>query len=107
VCAWEVEDATELNKRIAPMVIDEVDTSTIPPLFARLNFIFCTERDRFQDAVDSLVSALNTDIEWIREHTRLTNLAQRWRAVDEPVRFLLRGQDINDAELWRASPTPS
>lgn len=101
VCAWEVEYATELNKRIAPIVIDDVEADTIPPLLARLNFIFATERDRFQDAVDSLVSALNSDIDWIREHTRLAGLARRWRDNGESARLLLRGQDIADAEQWR------
>jgi len=32
VCAWEVEYATSLNKRIAPIVIVEVDNAKIPPL---------------------------------------------------------------------------
>lgn len=101
VCAWEVEYATELNKRIAPIVIDDVEANDIPPLLARLNFIFATERDRFQDAVDSLVSALNSDIDWIREHTRLAGLARRWRENGRSARLLLRGQDIADAEQWR------
>jgi WD40 repeat protein len=101
VCAWEVEYATELNKRIAPIVIDDVEAGDIPPLLARLNFIFATERDRFQDAVDSLVSALNSDIDWIREHTRLAGLARRWRDNNRSGRLLLRGQDIADAEQWR------
>lgn len=101
VCAWEVEHATALNKRIAPIVIDETDSADIPPLLARLNFIFCTERDRFEDAVDSLVSALTVDIEWIREHTRLAGLVARWEKADKPARLLLRGQDIADAEQWR------
>lgn len=103
VCVWEVEYATELNKRIAPIVIDDVETADIPPLLARLNFIFATERDRFQDAVDSLVSALNSDIDWIREHTRLAGLARRWRDNGKGARLLLRGQDITDAESWRDS----
>ena len=106
VCAWEIELAASLNKRIAPIVIDEVDTALIPPLLARLNFIFCTERDRFVDAVDSLVMALNTDIDWIREHTRLAGLAQRWDRASRPDRLLLRGQDIADAEAWRDSKPP-
>jgi WD40 repeat protein len=101
VCAWEVEYAKSLNKRIAPIVIDEVDTGDIPPDLSRLNFIFCTERDRFQDAIDNLISALNTDIDWVREHTRLAELARRWNAADRPTRLLLRGQDIADAEAWR------
>lgn len=103
VCAWEVEHAKSLNKRIAPIVIDEVETGEIPPDLSRLNFIFCTERDRFQDAIDNLISALNTDIDWVREHTRLAELARRWDAADRPARLLLRGQDIADAEAWRDS----
>jgi len=103
VCAWEVEYASDLNKRIAPIVIDDVEAAEIPPLLARLNFIFATERDRFQDAVDSLVSALNSDIDWIREHTRLAGLARRWRDNARSGRLLLRGQDIADAEQWRDS----
>lgn len=101
VCAWEVDYATSLNKRIAPIVIEEVDTAQIPPLLARLNFIFCTPRDRFEDAASTLVSALNYDIVWIREHTRLAGLAKRWESADRPARLLLRGQDIADAESWR------
>lgn len=101
VCAWEVDLARDLNKRIAPIVIDDVPAETIPEPLTHLNFIFCTERDRFEDAVDSLVSALGTDIEWIREHTRMAGLARRWRDQDRPSRLLLRGQDIADAERWR------
>lgn len=101
VCAWEVDLARSLNKRIAPIVIDDVPAEEIPEPLTHLNFIFCTERDRFEDAVDSLVSALGTDIEWIREHTRMAGLARRWRDQGKPARLLLRGQDISDAERWR------
>ncbi len=101
VCAWEVEYATSLNKRIAPIVIDDVEGDAIPPLLARLNFIFCTPRDPFENAVATLVSALSTDIDWIREHTRINGLARRWTDAGKPVRLLPRGQDITDMERWR------
>lgn len=103
VCAWEVEYATSLNKRIAPIVIEDVEGTQIPPLLARLNFIFCTERDPFENAVDTLASALNTDVDWVREHTRLAGLARRWDDAGRARRLLLRGQDIADAEAWRDS----
>lgn len=101
VCAWEVEYATALNKRIAPIVIEEAPTERIPPLLARLNFIFCTSSDPFENAISTLVAALNTDIDWIREHTRIGGLAKRWEREGRPTRFLPRGQDIADAEAWR------
>ena len=101
VCAWEVEFAASLNKRIAPIVIEDVDAAEIPEALAKLNYVFCTERDRFEDAVDTLVSALNQNIGWIREHTRLNGLAARWQKAGRPARLLLRGQDIRDAEVWR------
>lgn len=103
VCAWEVEYAHSLNKRIAPIVIDDVASDAIPPLLTRLNFIFCTPRDPFENAIDTLVSALNTDIEWVREHTRIAGLARRWNTAGRPARLLLRGQDITDSEAWRDS----
>lgn len=101
VCAWEVEHANSLNKRIAPIVIQDMPGDGIPAALARLNFIFCTDGDRFDDAVDTLVSALNTDIDWIREHTRVSRLAARWDETHRAGRMLLRGQDISDAEAWR------
>ena len=101
VCAWEVELAAKLNKRIAPIVIEDVDAASIPAEIARLNYIFCTDRDPFEDAIDSLVSALNSDVDWIREHTRLGQLAARWHGAGRPERLLLRGQDVADAEAWR------
>lgn len=103
VCAWEVEYATSLNKRIAPIVIQDVEGDEIPPLLARLNFIFCTDRDPFENAINTLSSALSTDIDWVREHTRLSGLARRWQDAGRPKRLLLRGQDIADAETWRDS----
>ena len=101
VCAWEVELAYALEKRIAPIVIEDVEGSDIPPLLARLNFIFCTDRDPFEDAVDTMVSALNTDIDWIREHTRLAGLARRWEKSGRAGTLMLRGGDIAAAEAWR------
>ncbi|MGB0508008.1 MAG: TIR domain-containing protein [Pikeienuella sp.] len=101
VCAWEVEYANSLNKRIAPIVIDDVEGDAIPPLLARLNFIFCTPRDPFENAVATLISALNTDIDWIREHTRINGLSRRWSDAGRPSRLLPRGQDIADMERWR------
>lgn len=106
VCAWEIEHAASLNKRIAPIVIEQVEGKDIPPLLARLNFIFCTPRDPFENAMETLSSALSTDIDWIREHTRIGGLALRWDAANRPGRLLPRGQEIEDMERWRDARPP-
>ena len=77
-----------------------------PSLLARLNFIFATPRDPFDNAIDTLCSALSTDIEWIREHTRLGGLARRWDDAGRPARLLPAGQDIEDVERWRDGRPP-
>jgi hypothetical protein len=44
----------------------------------RLNWIFFTEERNFESQLGLLNSALATDIAWVREHTRLGELAARW-----------------------------
>lgn len=96
VCRWEVEHAAALNKRIAPIVIEEVAPELIPPRLARPNFIFCTERDPFEDAIDTLESALRTDIDWIREHTRLGGTGGR-RPAEAPAVTLAQASFVSES----------
>lgn len=100
-CAWEVDLAEKLNKRMAPVVVKDVD-GRVPGGLAKLNYIFFTARDDFDRALDKLVLALNSDIVWIREHTRLGELSRRWSAAGEPKDQLLHGGDIAAAVQWTA-----
>lgn len=100
VCAWEVEYAESLNKRIAPVVLRDVQAGKIPKALTKLNYIFFTPRDDFDKAFENLVKALNTNIEWIREHTRLGELAGRWEKQRQLSSRLMRGQELADAETW-------
>ncbi|MCC0011972.1 MAG: TIR domain-containing protein [Rhodobiaceae bacterium] len=113
VCAWEVELAESLHKRFAPIVIRDVEGQDIPPALARLNYIFFTNKREFDASIGNLIAALNTDIGWIREHTRLGNLARRWDGGGRASISVLRGSDLTAAESWISSqpknapqPTP-
>jgi formylglycine-generating enzyme required for sulfatase activity len=99
VCAWEVKTAEALNKRIAPLVIQDVGGRG-PGSISKLNYLFLTERDDFEDGIHKLVSALDTDIGWIREHTRLEELSRRWMTTGQSKGRLLRDADIEVAEAW-------
>jgi WD40 repeat protein len=113
----EAEYAASLNKRLAPVVIADVPPGRVPDSLAKLNYVFMRPGDDVDREFDDLVAALLMDLPWLREHTRLGELARRWRATDEsePGRgeaLLLRGHELADAELWissrpREAPEPT
>jgi hypothetical protein len=47
--------------------------------------------------------ALQTDLAWLKEHTRVGELARRWDERNRPGGLTLRGQELQSAELWIAS----
>jgi tetratricopeptide (TPR) repeat protein len=99
-CAWEVEETKRLSKRLLPVVWRSVPETEVPSSLKLLNFIFFDKTNSFGISLAQLARALNVDLNWIREHTRLAELAARWNARRRPEVLLLRGQDINDAKDW-------
>src|SRR4029450_4808664 len=67
-----------------------------------LNWIFCRDSDDFAEATDKLISALDTDLTWVRAHTRLLTRAIEWDANGRNNSFVLRGGDLPAAEQWLA-----
>src|SRR5262249_12342978 len=49
-----------------------------------------------------LAEALRIDLDWVREHTRLGELATRWEGRKRP-ESLLRGDDLDAAKAWMAA----
>src|SRR4029453_644047 len=71
----EIPHAATHNKRIVPIVRRDVNAGTVPEAVAKLNWIFFRESDDFEKATDELISALDTDLDWVRTHTRLLTRA--------------------------------
>jgi hypothetical protein len=105
-CAWEVERAAELGKRLIPIQGKSVPEADVPERLRRLNYIFFSEGQSFAKPLTELATALRQDVEWIREHTRLSEAAARWqartRAGGAADDLLLRGNDLTDARAWAA-----
>src|SRR5262249_42676646 len=75
-----------------------------------INYIFFTDDALFDQRIDDLTHALNTNVAWLREHTRLGELARRWIERGKPNDGLLRAQEADDAAVWasrhpRGAPT--
>jgi len=87
-----------------PVVCEEVDEDLVPPQLRRLNYVYFAGDGRtFATGLGQLSRALNVDVNWIREHTRLGELASRWNARDRSEAFLLRGDAIPAATQWMAA----
>ena len=105
----EVDYAESLNKRFVPIVARNLEGEKVPDALARLNYIFFTPNPQvgasgdFGEALTELVVTLETDISWIREHTRLGVLAQRWEARGNSGSLVLRGDELSSAESWLGS----
>ena len=78
ICAWELEEGARLGKRIIPVVTRRIADADAPPALGRLNYVFLTESDDKDAALSTLDTALRTDLPWVREHTRLGELARHW-----------------------------
>jgi WD40 repeat protein len=102
ICGKEIAHAAANNKRLVPIVHRDVAAETVPKSLGELNWIFFRGSDDFEEATDKLISALETDIEWVRAHTRLLTRAIEWDANGRNNSFVLRGDDLRSAERWLA-----
>lgn len=109
VCAEELAHAIQQGKRLVPIVRQDVDYESVHPELARLNWIFFRELDDFDTGLRTLIQAIATDLKHVRAHTRLLVRAREWESRSQDDSFLLRGNDLEEAEQWLregASKTP-
>ncbi len=102
VCARELAHAVAQNKRILPLVHRDAEGVPVPPALARLNWIFVRDGDDFDAALSVLLSAIDTDLEWVQAHSRLLVRSREWEAKRFDSSLGLRGSDLAAAEQWLA-----
>jgi hypothetical protein len=104
-CAWGVKRTTELKKRLLPIVWRAVAETDVPPRLKQLNYIFFDKPHSFVSSLVAVTTALRTDLDWIREHTRLGEAALRWQQRGRSDALLLRGEELVAAKAWlKAQP---
>jgi hypothetical protein len=109
ICAWEVSEAANLGKRIIPVLCRPLEAGTSPPSeLASLDYIYFYPEPKspgtgFGTGQVRLVTALNTDLDWLRQHTRLLLRASEWEAGGRQANRMLSGSDIPAAKAWIAA----
>ena len=106
-CTWEVEKTLALSKRLVPVIFKSVSETEFPDQLRRLQFIHFDTGAGMARQLLQLTQALRVDLDWIREHTRLANLAARWHARGRPESLLLRGDDLSAVRAWAATREPA
>jgi WD40 repeat protein len=107
LCRWEVEEASRLGKRIVPVLCRPLRNASVPSQISALNYIFFYAEPRlpgsgFGTGLVRLVSALDTDLDWLREQTRLLQRASEWDSAGRTESRLLFGDSIAEAKAWAA-----
>jgi hypothetical protein len=112
ICEWEVDEAVRLGKRVIPVVACPLGDVKPPQQLADRDYIYLYPEPKFPGSgfgpgLLRLGAALNTDLDWLREHTRYLRLANEWEEVGKPPdRRLLSAADIALAKNWAASRPP-
>lgn len=112
VCQQELNHAVQHNKRLLPVVVDDIQVGAIPEPLRKINWISFRSTDKFDESVKSLVSAIDADTDRVRIHTRVLNRAVQWKNHGIDKSYLLRGSELRQAEKWlsddaRVPPSPT
>jgi len=109
-CQEELDHATHDNKRMVPLWHRDVADEEVPPDLAAHQYVYLRESDDFEDSFERLLEALDTDMEWVRFHTRLLSGAKEWEKEVETLAFCceerpLRGPKGGRPKRRRKSPS--
>src|SRR6266540_3336633 len=79
VCTDELELGIKLNKKLIPILYREpTKASTMHDKLASTNWVYLRDVDNFDETIPKLIQSINTDLGWIRQHTRLLEQASDW-----------------------------
>jgi WD40 repeat protein len=92
-CDRELVEAVGLGKRLIPVLAENIAIERLPAPVPDLDLIVAVDAE-LGAVVDEVVVAVETDLEWLDEHTRLLQSALRWAETPEDRSLLLRGNDL-------------
>jgi formylglycine-generating enzyme required for sulfatase activity len=106
-CNWELSESKRLGKRLLPLIAIETPESSVPQQLSRLNYIIMRDTAERAAGLPKLIEAINTDIDWIRDHTRYGELASRWSHGNRSRDLLIRGTALQAMKGWLQAASDS
>ncbi|MFN8382790.1 MAG: TIR domain-containing protein [Anaerolineales bacterium] len=107
ICQNELELGIKNNKKIIPVLYREPEKrQKMHPKLASTNWVYMRSRkDDFKATIPQLVNAIQTDLGWVQQHTRLLERATEWERKNKNKSYLLQGEDLEDGEKWMTEST--
>jgi len=103
VCTDELCLGLKLNKKLIPILYREPEKGmTMHEKLAATNWVYLRQEDSFEKTLPKLIQSINTDLDWVRQHTQLLGQAVEWEKKNKNNSFLLNGVELEDAERWMA-----
>src|SRR6266487_962095 len=103
ICAEELELGIKLNKKLIPILCREPTKDlTMHEKLSSTNWVYLRDSDNFDETLPKLIQSINTDLGWVRQHTRLLEQATEWNEKSQNSSFLLNGTELQEAERWVA-----
>jgi WD40 repeat protein len=100
-CKDEVEYAASLNKRFVTLLHRQVNPSDLHPELAKVQWIDFNQNERdFNANFNQLVRTLDTDREYVHNHTKWLQRAIEWEQKGKSIDLLLRGNEYVIAQNW-------
>ena len=65
-----------------------------------INFIFMKNEQEFEQRLPGLIGVLNTDLDHVKQHTRVQGRALEWDSKNRKGSLTLRGDDLEQSEAW-------
>jgi len=105
-CVLELEHALKNNKRLIPLlrreVLDPEEQKLMHPSLSAHNWVKFRDADDYQHAFQSVLTAIDTDLSFVRAHTRYVVRSSEWDDKGRDPSLLLRGNELREAEAWLA-----
>jgi WD40 repeat protein len=101
-CRGELAYAAQAHKRLIAVCVEEAaaEVDDKPAEIAELSWIMLRPGDDFDAAIEKILRALDTDLDVVREHTRILVRARAWEIGGHRTSPLLRGDELRAAEDW-------
>jgi WD40 repeat protein len=99
-CHAEIAYAKRAEIRIVPVLREPLDGGRLPEGVGAFQWVEFLDDARFDDSVRTLRAALETDLGWVKDHTRLRLRALEWDREGRPGGKLLNRSELREAEDW-------